>query len=89
MKRNEIMELIDTNNAIIADAKEHIKMLTKIKQLIEDYESTKCSFIGGVEKIDDEIATFLADIEEAKARNAKRKKQLKLIDQIEALNDIA
>lgn len=88
MSKNEIMECIEANNAVIAREKNRIKQLTKISALIVAYEEGEFNnSIGGVEKINDEIATCMAAIDEAKARQVKRNKQLKLLEKLEELNN--
>lgn len=87
MSKNEINESMEINNNTITHAKQRIKELNKIRALIVAYEEAESSDIGGIEKIDDEIATHNAAIEMAKERNAKRKKQLKLLEQLEALDN--
>lgn len=85
MSKNEINEYMEIDNANIANAKRSIKELNKIRSMIVEYEEKHNSDIGGVEKIDDEIAVYVAVIDEANKLNAKRKKQLKLLEQLEAL----
>lgn len=87
MSKTEINECMEINNNTISHAKQRIKELTKIRGLIVAYEEAESADIGGVEKIDDEIATHMAAIDMAKERNAKRKKQLKLLEQLEALDN--
>lgn len=87
MSKTEINEAMEINNNTISHAKQRIKELNKIRGLIVAFEEVESCDIGGVEKIDDEIATFEATIAAAKERNAKRKKQMKLLEQLEALEN--
>lgn len=82
MSKNEINECMELNNDTIQKLKKKVRQLTNIRATLVEIAPTV-----SVDSIDDEIATCMAEIDEAKARNVKRKKQLKLLEQLEALEN--
>ena len=82
MSKHEIENVLEINKNIINTNKAVVKKLTFIRDTLAQIAPAI-----SLDEIDDEIATLTAEIEEAKTRLAKRKKQLKLLEQIEALNN--
>lgn len=80
MKKSDIIESIQINNEIIARHKSDIKKLEKARKLLEE--------VGfDLSRIDEAIAYEKESIAMVAERNEKRKKQLKLVEQLEALDN--
>ena len=82
MSKTEINECMELNNDTIRKLKKKVRQLTDIRKTMSEI----CPAVS-LDNLDDEIATTMAEIDEAKARNVKRKKQLKLLEQLEALEN--
>ena len=83
--KSELLEAIEFNNVAIKVETEAKKKAEKILSMIEELSVISQIEIYTVVDIKEIITISEARIEEAKTRNTKRKKQLKLIEQMEAL----
>ena len=82
MSKIEINECVELNNELIKKMKKKAKQLSDIAETLEQIAPMVC-----ITEIHREITHCMEEIEMAKNRNAKRKKQLKLLEQLEALEN--
>lgn len=82
---NEIQNAIQINNELIALGKKNIKALTIARQTLIDTNPTY--FEPAIAQIDTQIKVEMEMIDTHKAMNVKRKKQLKLIEQFNELEN--
>ena len=81
----ELLEAIEFNNEAIKVETEAKKKAEKILSMIYDLSVLTQTNIYTLADIEEVISIAEIRIEEAKTRNSKRKKQLKLLEQMEAL----
>lgn len=83
--KNDLIEAIEANNQVIKEENDSKKKAEKILTLINELSTETATTIFHINDIYDIAMRSDSRIEEAKTRNTKRKKQLKLIEQMEAL----
>lgn len=87
MTREEIRECIELNNSVIKLCKDSKRKLEAVVKTLSEYGETWDTdrMNGAAEAVMKEIRDLERTVEERNKWNAKRKKQLKLLDQLEAL----
>lgn len=85
--KTEIMECIELNKATIKDAKKNMVQLDRVLSFIEEYREE----FGGMDGVGIEFHRAIAyqtqRMEKATELLNKRKKQLKLLEQLEAMEE--
>lgn len=89
MSKTEINEMIEMNKATIRDAKNQIKQLNAHLNFINQYNGQfeSSPLFGVADCFEEAIRYQETRIEQANGFLAKRKKQLKLMAQLEALEN--
>ena len=87
MSKNELMNAMEINTAAIKDGKEQIKKLNKALEIIEAYGNEYGQLLNAIVDINNAIGFQMERIATSEAFQKKRKKQLKLIEQLEALDN--
>lgn len=80
MSKTEIMDAIEYHNAWTKKHKEDIKKLEKARELMREVGVNTIHVDNAIEELEGMLANNIEGL-------AKRKKQLKLIEKLEELND--